>query len=344
MANANDFLIGANDEHGLNPPTAGKRTPIMPGLNRSIYENEFNRKAKFYFILACLRCGFRVYDVKPEETDISISTRVARANSRGVNVMVTFAYNAYGNPSGFNDVNGYIVFYSTRGYRPTMSRLLAYDVSSGLSATLSTRNLGVGTLSDVGVLNSVRCPSVLLECGFMTNFEEAKLMLDPDFQRAAGEGAARGVAAYLDVNFVEPDVRYPVVRFGSRGNYVAIMQYILRADGYDVTPDGVFGTKTQAAVLAFQRNNGLGVDGIVGTNTWNALNLTTRPRPTLRQGSRGTFVRYLQEKLLSNLIDPGTPDGIFGSRTASAVREYQAEKGLVVDGIVGRATWGALTS
>ena len=30
MAKASDFLIGANDEHGLNPPTVGKRTPIMP--------------------------------------------------------------------------------------------------------------------------------------------------------------------------------------------------------------------------------------------------------------------------------------------------------------------------
>ena len=84
MANASDYYIGANDEHGLNPPTAGKRTPVMPYVNRSFYENEFNRKAKYYFILACLRCGFRVYDVKPEIGDVSISTRVARVNSRGL--------------------------------------------------------------------------------------------------------------------------------------------------------------------------------------------------------------------------------------------------------------------
>ena len=34
------------DEHGLNPPTAGKRTPIMPYINRSFYENEFRKKLK----------------------------------------------------------------------------------------------------------------------------------------------------------------------------------------------------------------------------------------------------------------------------------------------------------
>ena len=38
---ASDFLIAGNDEHGVNPPTPGKRTPIMPYINRAIYENEF---------------------------------------------------------------------------------------------------------------------------------------------------------------------------------------------------------------------------------------------------------------------------------------------------------------
>lgn len=35
MANANVFLIAANDEHGQNPPTVGKRTPTMPYINQS---------------------------------------------------------------------------------------------------------------------------------------------------------------------------------------------------------------------------------------------------------------------------------------------------------------------
>jgi len=76
MAYAENFYIGANDEHGVNPPTAGKRTPIMPYVNRSFYENEFNRPAKYYFLIACLRTGFNVYDIKPELNDISINQRV----------------------------------------------------------------------------------------------------------------------------------------------------------------------------------------------------------------------------------------------------------------------------
>lgn len=342
MANASDFLIGANDEHGLDPPTAGKRTPVMPGIGRSFYENEFNSGAKYYFILACLRCGFRVYDLKPERQDVPIARRVARANAQGLTLLVTFAYNAYGDGRSFNNVNGYIVFYSRNGYRPTMSRLLAYDLSAGLGRTLPTVNLGVGTLSDVGVLSSVRCTSALIEAGFMTNLAEAKLMLNPDFQRAAGEGACRGVCEYLDVPYAEPGRAFPTLRRGSRGNFVAILQYMLRREGYDLSPDGAFGAKTDAAVRAFQSDNGLASDGIVGANTWALLNRTLSPLPVLKEGSRGSLVKYLQQTLTSALYYGGAADGIFGPATARAVRAFQSDNGLTADGIVGANTWAKL--
>lgn len=343
MANASDYYIGANDEHGLNPPTAGKRTPVMPYINRSFYENEFNRKAKYYFILACLRCGFRVYDVKPEIGDVSISTRVARVNARGLTLLVTFAYNAFGDGIGFNNVNGYLVFYGADGYRPTMSRLLSFDLSAGLSETITTKNLGVGTLSGVGVLRSVRCTSALVEAGFMTNFEEAKLMVDPDFQRAGGEGACIGVCNYLGVPYVSDDVIYPTLRRGSRGNYVIMLQYMLRNAGYDVDTDGIFGSATETVVRSFQAENGLAADGIVGKKTWAVLRWKFNPLPVLRRGSRGEAVKYLQSKLLSKLYPVGEIDGIFGAATERAVREFQEENGLAVDGIVGKNTWAKLT-
>lgn len=339
MANAYDYYIGANDEHGLDPPTVGKRTPIMPHLNRSIYENEFNSAAKYYFILALLRCGYRVYDVKPETKDVPVSTRVARINAQGLNLLVTFAYNAYGDGRTFNNVNGYIVFYSRQGYRPTMSRLLAYDLSAGLRSTLATTDLGVGTLDDVGVLASVRCTSALIENGFMTNLAEAKLMLDPDFQRACGEGACRGVCNYLDVPYVAGDVKFPVLRSGSRGNYVRYLQYVLRKNGFSVATDGVFGPNTERAVKEFQQENGLAVDGVVGAASWGRLRLSSEPRPLLKNGSRGAYVRYLQEKLASKLYYTGKADGAFGPNTDRAVRLFQTENGLSQDGAVGPATW-----
>lgn len=64
----------------------------------------------------------------------------------------------------------------------------------------------------------------------------------------------------------------PMVSYGSRGDAVRKLQELLNALGYDCgSVDGIFGSKTKAAVLAFQKANGLGVDGIVGPLTWAKL-------------------------------------------------------------------------
>ena len=61
------------------------------------------------------------------------------------------------------------------------------------------------------------------------------------------------------------------IQYGSKGADVARLQNYLNKYGYKLTVDGDFGTKTQEAVRAYQRNNGLTVDGIVGDKTWGAL-------------------------------------------------------------------------
>lgn len=63
---------------------------------------------------------------------------------------------------------------------------------------------------------------------------------------------------------------------------------------------------------------------------------------TLRGGSTGTYVRNLQRCLISEGYLGGTIDGIFGTNTENAVKDYQAAKSLTVDGKVGAATKNAL--
>lgn len=63
-----------------------------------------------------------------------------------------------------------------------------------------------------------------------------------------------------------------MIHKGDRGEEVRELQETLNARGYDCgTVDGIFGNKTLAAVKAFQRDNGLTPDGVVGTNTRAAL-------------------------------------------------------------------------
>ena len=272
--NPSTILVAGNDEHGLLPqPTVGKRTPIMPYVNRSFYENEFNRMAKAYFLEACKRCGFRTLDVKPENTDVPLSTRAARVNSAGANALVTFAYNAAADGSTFSTPNGFEVFYSTLSPVRAQSEAMANLINARLAEGTVQRNRGVKT-GNFYMLYAVSCPSNIIEAGFMTNLREARFMLDPDFQQEVGEEACHGVCDFFGVNYIPPTKRtLSTIKQGSRGDLVRYAQQKLYSKLYNEvgTVDGVFGTKTANAVRAFQRENGLVVDGIIGPKTWAVL-------------------------------------------------------------------------
>lgn len=63
----------------------------------------------------------------------------------------------------------------------------------------------------------------------------------------------------------------PLLKKGSQGEAVKKLQQTLNGKGYKLTEDGDFGNKTEAAVKAFQKANGLEVDGEVGPMTWGVL-------------------------------------------------------------------------
>ncbi len=68
-----------------------------------------------------------------------------------------------------------------------------------------------------------------------------------------------------------------ILKVGSTGSDIRLLQSELQALSYNVGPlDGIFGTKTKAAVIAFQRDKNLLVDGVVGPQTQAALQIATR--------------------------------------------------------------------
>lgn len=56
----------------------------------------------------------------------------------------------------------------------------------------------------------------------------------------------------------------------------------------------------------------------------------------------GRYVIDIQKALKRHGFDPGSADGKYGPRTKSAVSEFQKDRGLMVDGVVGQQTWRAL--
>ena len=65
---------------------------------------------------------------------------------------------------------------------------------------------------------------------------------------------------------------WPTLHKGDRGEFVRYMQYRLNYHGVAVDIDGIFGAKTQAGVISFQRAHCSMVDGIPGAETWRWLN------------------------------------------------------------------------
>ena len=108
--------------------------------------------------------------------------------------------------------------------------------------------------------------------------------------------------------------------------------------------DAVFDADCDAAVREFQQRRGLSVDGIVGPETYRALDEARH-----RLGDRvllhslthpyvGDDVVALQERLLELGYNAGRADGVFGPQTAAALTAFQRETGLVPDGTFGPAT------
>ncbi|MDQ3678314.1 MAG: peptidoglycan-binding protein [Actinomycetota bacterium] len=132
----------------------------------------------------------------------------------------------------------------------------------------------------------------------------------------------------------------PTIHKGSKGPAVKKAQNALKLRFYDPGPiDGIFGPKTESAVKWYQSDHGLQPDGIVGPKTWAGLD-----PPTVKQGSKGAAVTKAQQLLDQLGYDPGPIDGDFGAKTLKAVKEFQGDYGLDVDGIVGPVTWAALGS
>ena len=150
-----------------------------------------------------------------------------------------------------------------------------------------------------------------------------------------------------------------LIRRGDRGAAVAEVRSALAVIGLlpGAAPgrgaprglDGVvFDEECDSAVREFQQRRGLSVDGIVGPETYRALD-EARHRlgdrvllHSLTHPYTGDDVVALQERLLELGYDAGRADGVFGPQTGAALAAFQRESGLVPDGTFGPATMRAL--
>jgi N-acetylmuramoyl-L-alanine amidase len=132
-----------------------------------------------------------------------------------------------------------------------------------------------------------------------------------------------------------------ILKAGSSGSQVSQLQTALKQQGYfyaNVT--GYYGSLTRDAVIRFQKDRGLAVDGIAGPQTFNALYGSSST--ILKVGSSGSQVSQLQTALKQQGYFYANVTGYYGSLTRDAVIRFQKDRGLAVDGIAGPQTFNAL--
>lgn len=194
-----------------------------------------------------------------------------------------------------------------------------------------------------------------------------------DFSAPADPGASASPEANSQADMFnkpfyageQPPVRKEkTISAGADGPEVAAIQQRLQVHGFEVgTIDGAYGSRTTSAVSRFQNSKGLEANGVVNKETWTALAaepaqppatvesnapiensvpVASKDATTLARGASGSKVKTLQVRLDLQGYDPGPIDGIFGARTAAAVKSFQESKNLRADGEVDEITWKAL--
>ena len=144
-------------------------------------------------------------------------------------------------------------------------------------------------------------------------------------------------------------------RPGDKGDAVKKVQRRLIALGYlSGSADGDYGNKTKNAVIAFQKNNGLTADGVVGAGTLSKLNSSSAKKAgssssgnsngTCAPGDSGDAVRKVQKRLIALGYLSGSADGDYGNMTKKAVIAFQKKNGLSQTGTVNSATLNKLNS
>jgi len=171
---------------GHGPETAGKRSP--DGLLR---EFNFNNAVATLVRQYLSEDGLTVYFSHHELKDIALAERVKYANEIKVDAFISIHANAYG--TDWNQANGIETYaYLTASNE---SFALATLIQQSMITACNRTNRGVKK-ADFAVLRETNMPAVLIECGFMTNRQEAALLLNKSYRKQCAKAISFAITAW----------------------------------------------------------------------------------------------------------------------------------------------------
>jgi N-acetylmuramoyl-L-alanine amidase len=200
MNKKNIATVALDNGHGLKTP--GKRTPVFTDGTRSTYtkknfmhEWEFNRGVVKRMVPLLEKNGFDALEVSPVESDTKINDRCKLANNSNADIFISIHANALGSTWNEN-VKGIETLVGGSESKKLGSILQKHMVKS---SGLNDRGLKDGKW--LGVVKGTKMPAVLVECGFMDNPTEARLLLSSEYRDLMAVSLVKGICEYFGVAY-----------------------------------------------------------------------------------------------------------------------------------------------
>lgn len=285
--------------HGGHAPAGKKGSGAVGIVNESIVDREIKNA-----VIAKLRAlGHTAYDCTCENggsaTEV-LKDICNKANAHTVDLDVSIHLNCYNGSAKGTEV----LVYKLGGKAEQYAKNIVNSISE-----LGYTNRGVKVRNDLYYLKHTKNTALLIETFFCDNQEDVNRYNLDAMANAIVKGIIGEVTSSTEVPTPQPsepvkssgydewvarlqqELNYqfkrgltvdglkgpktlnacPTVKKGAKGNVTRLIQERLNSVGFSLGVDGIFGTATYNAVKVFQRNRGLSQDGIVGKNTWNWL-------------------------------------------------------------------------
>ena len=172
---------------GHGPDTPGKRSPDGT-LREFMFNGAVSNRLKEFLETD----GFTVIFSHDNIRDVPLSERILFANKEKVDAFVSIHANAYG--TTWNDAYGIETYTSL--LPSDTSKKMAYCVQQSLILRTGGKSRGVKK-ADFAVLLRTTMPAILVECGFMTNLKEAKLLKSTEYQLKCAQAIYFGLLSSL---------------------------------------------------------------------------------------------------------------------------------------------------
>lgn len=189
------IVVAIDPGHGKT--TGGKRSP-----DSSLMEWEFNRDIAYRLKDLLEAQGYTVIMTVEEDdmTDPSLASRVAIANNAGnVDLFVSIHANANGNGKDWNSAKGWEIWVHKTGGASEKAAKAIEDATTAAISEFKDRGIKKTGSGEIGlyVSRNTEMPSVLIEHGFYTNYDECQLMKQDSFRQRLAEADATGIINFF---------------------------------------------------------------------------------------------------------------------------------------------------